>query len=160
MANVDVEVFSPWNAVGPLKAIAAAAGTAAVLSGKSGHTGKEGAATAPAEVKESSDHSADLITLVEAGPECSTNGSAALAGKDAAADATSFAELCNTGSAWSWTNWLVKLYRYTLLVIKQVYLLFMTLTLPTNQLMVSYHSLAKQLQACQLCNRTQHVCRG
>lgn len=48
----------------------------------------------------------------------------------------SFEQLCNDGSRWTWDNWGVKLYRWTLMCIKQLYLIFMTLTLPTNFLMV------------------------
>jgi hypothetical protein len=48
-----------------------------------------------------------------------------------------FDQLCNSGSAWTWSNFWVKLYRYTLLLTKQVYLIFMTLSLRTNHLMVS-----------------------
>jgi len=58
-----------------------------------------------------------------------------------------FEQLCNDGSQWSWANWVTKLYRWTLLVIKEVYLILMTLSLPTNFLMV------RVLQAY-----TQHAC--
>jgi hypothetical protein len=57
--------------------------------------------------------------------------------KSSEAEAAEFAQLCNEGWAWSWANLKVKIYRYTILVIKQVYLIFMTLSLPTNHLMVS-----------------------
>lgn len=49
---------------------------------------------------------------------------------------SAFNQLCNEGWAWSRKNLLVKIYRFTLLIIKQVYLLFMTLSMPTNHLMV------------------------
>jgi hypothetical protein len=58
--------------------------------------------------------------------------------KSSEAEAAEFAQLCNEGWAWSWSNLKVKIYRYTILVIKQVYLIFMTLSLPTNHLMVSH----------------------
>jgi hypothetical protein len=51
-------------------------------------------------------------------------------------DAT-FDQLCNSGSAWTWSNCLVKLYRHTFGLLKQIYLIFMTLSLRTNHLMVS-----------------------
>lgn len=49
----------------------------------------------------------------------------------------SFEELCNDGSAWSWANWKVKVYRWTLLWIKQVYLIWLAMSVPTNHIMVS-----------------------
>jgi hypothetical protein len=51
-----------------------------------------------------------------------------------------FDQLCNSGYAWTWSNFWVKLYRYTLLRTKQIYLIFMTLSLRTNHLMVSHSS--------------------
>jgi hypothetical protein len=59
---------------------------------------------------------------------------AAPAGADA--DLPPFESLCNDGSAWEWGNLRVKIYRWTILCIKQVYLIFMTLSCPTNHLMV------------------------
>lgn len=52
-----------------------------------------------------------------------------------------FGQLCNDGSAWTWSNFLVKLYRHTLGLLKQIYLMFMTLSLRTNHLMVRSSSL-------------------
>lgn len=49
----------------------------------------------------------------------------------------SFEELCNDGSAWTWANWTIKLYRWTVLWIKQLYLFFLAFSVPTNHLMVS-----------------------
>lgn len=48
-----------------------------------------------------------------------------------------FDQLCNDGAAWTWSNFVVKLYRNTLGLLKQLYLIFMTLSLRTNHLMVS-----------------------
>jgi hypothetical protein len=48
-----------------------------------------------------------------------------------------FDQLCNSGSAWTRSNFVVKLYRHTLGLLKQIYLIFMTLSLRTNHLMVS-----------------------
>eukprot|EP00878_Enallax_costatus_P005382 GHUV01005651.1.p1 GENE.GHUV01005651.1~~GHUV01005651.1.p1 ORF type:complete len:416 (+),score=35.67 GHUV01005651.1:422-1669(+) len=56
---------------------------------------------------------------------------------------SSFSELCNEGRTWSWSNAVVKIYRYTLLLIKQVYLLFMTLSMPTNHLMLNMRTLPR-----------------
>lgn len=52
-------------------------------------------------------------------------------------EAAEFDQICHQGWAWSWANLRVKIYRFTILIIKQVYLIFMTLSLPTNHLMVS-----------------------
>jgi hypothetical protein len=49
----------------------------------------------------------------------------------------SFEQLCNDGSDWTWANWRVKLYRWTLLFIKEVYLFWLAASVPTNHLMVS-----------------------
>lgn len=53
----------------------------------------------------------------------------------------SFEELCHGGffMRWTWSNWLVKLYRLTLLLIKQIYLFWLALpfSMPTNHVMVS-----------------------
>jgi hypothetical protein len=49
----------------------------------------------------------------------------------------SFGQLCNDGSQWTWANWRVKVYRWTLLCIKQVYLIWLAfMSVPTNHLMV------------------------
>jgi hypothetical protein len=49
----------------------------------------------------------------------------------------SFEELCNDGSRWTAANWGVKLYRWTLLITKQIYLIWLAvMSVPTNHLMV------------------------
>lgn len=51
-----------------------------------------------------------------------------------------FDQLCHTGMAWNHKNFLIKIWRYTLVPIKEVYLPLMTWGLPTNFLMVSSSS--------------------
>jgi hypothetical protein len=53
-----------------------------------------------------------------------------------ALDALPFEALCNGGWRWTVSNWPVKLYRWLLGWYKQLYLLLVTLSLPTNHLMV------------------------
>lgn len=48
-----------------------------------------------------------------------------------------FSEICHSGLAWNWKNCLIKIWRYTIVPIKEVYLPLMTWGLPTNFLMVS-----------------------
>lgn len=48
-----------------------------------------------------------------------------------------FSELCNSGSAITSRNFLVKLWRYCIAPLKQLYLPFITNNMPTNYLMVS-----------------------
>jgi hypothetical protein len=62
---------------------------------------------------------------------------------------TSFDLLCNNGAKWSWANWRVKLYRWTLLWPKAVYLAFLVLSVPTNYLMVSFSHLGKGFLAAK-----------
>jgi hypothetical protein len=50
---------------------------------------------------------------------------------------SSFEQLCNDGAQWSWANWRVKLYRWTLLLLKEIYLFWLAASVPTNHLMVS-----------------------
>jgi hypothetical protein len=47
-----------------------------------------------------------------------------------------FSQLCNGGLAVTRRNWLVKLWRYTIVPTKQLYLPWMFTGLPTNYLMV------------------------
>lgn len=58
----------------------------------------------------------------------------------AVADA-SFEDLCHGGffTRWTWSNWLVKVNRLTLMIIKQIYLFWLALpfSTPTNHVMVS-----------------------
>lgn len=57
---------------------------------------------------------------------------------DAQLAKSSFEQLCHDGSAWSWRNWRVKVWRYTLMMTKQIYLVWLAiLSVPTNHLMVS-----------------------
>jgi hypothetical protein len=47
-----------------------------------------------------------------------------------------FEQLCNGGWGWTWSNCLVKLNRYFLVFLKQIFILWGSLSLPTNHLMV------------------------
>uniref|UniRef100_A0A383WF02 S-adenosyl-L-methionine-dependent methyltransferase n=1 Tax=Tetradesmus obliquus TaxID=3088 RepID=A0A383WF02_TETOB len=58
-------------------------------------------------------------------------------------EAAEFDQICHQGWAWSWANLRVKIYRFTILIIKQVYLIFMTLSLPTNHLMLTFRTLPR-----------------
>jgi hypothetical protein len=71
--------------------------------------------------------------------------------KSSDAEAAEFDQICNEGWAWTWSNLCVKIYRFTILIIKQIYLIFMTLSLPTNHLMVRQagERLALQLHCIQ-----------
>eukprot|EP00879_Flechtneria_rotunda_P000635 GHRR01000748.1.p1 GENE.GHRR01000748.1~~GHRR01000748.1.p1 ORF type:complete len:385 (+),score=106.17 GHRR01000748.1:472-1626(+) len=51
-----------------------------------------------------------------------------------------FDELCNSGAQVTSRNWLNKLYRYTLLPTKEIYLPFMTWGMPTNYLMLTFRT--------------------
>ncbi|KAF8059655.1 S-adenosyl-L-methionine-dependent methyltransferase [Scenedesmus sp. PABB004] len=64
-------------------------------------------------------------------------------GADGAASAAAFDALCNAGAVWGWDNWRVKAYRYTLMLLKQIYLPFMTRALPTNHLMLTFRTLTR-----------------
>jgi hypothetical protein len=77
-----------------------------------------------------------------AGPEQQQEEAAVLQASSSSSSSSSlqdatFDQLCNSGSAWTWSNCLVKLYRHTFGLLKQIYLIFMTLSLRTNHLMVS-----------------------
>jgi hypothetical protein len=65
--------------------------------------------------------------------------------KSSDAEAAEFEQICNEGWGWTWSNLRVKIYRFTILIIKQIYLIFMTLSLPTNHLMVSSCSWCERL---------------
>ncbi|WIA41967.1 hypothetical protein OEZ86_009270 [Tetradesmus obliquus] len=54
-----------------------------------------------------------------------------------------FDQLCNDGAAWTWSNFVVKLYRNTLGLLKQLYLIFMTLSLRTNHLMLTFRTMTR-----------------
>jgi hypothetical protein len=86
------------------------------------------AAAAPAGPEQQQDVAEDAVLQA-------TSSSCSPSSQDA-----EFDQLCNSGSAWTWSNFWVKLYRYTLLLTKQFYLIFMTLSLRTNHLMVSSSS--------------------
>lgn len=70
----------------------------------------------------------------------------------AAASPRAFDQLCNGGWALRWDNWKVKLYRWTILCIKQVYLIFMTLSLPTNYLMLTFRTLPRDFDEPNSCD--------
>lgn len=57
-----------------------------------------------------------------------------------------FDKICHTGMAWNHKNFLIKIWRYTIVPIKEVYLPLMTWGLPTNFLMVSCCMLYKTIQ--------------
>lgn len=95
----------------------------------------------------SSGRSSDTVELAPGGreelpsevpsPRSQTPESAPSAYAAELESSTTFSDFCNDGRAWTWTNLLVKINRWTVSMIKQVYLIFMTLSLPTNHLMVS-----------------------
>lgn len=91
-------------------------------------------AAAPAGVEEQSDENASPRSATSDTADATAVVEAPLDDKEVS---NAFSKYCNEGWQWSWGNALVKIYRFTLLIIKQVYLLFMTLSLPTNHLMVS-----------------------
>lgn len=51
-----------------------------------------------------------------------------------------FSEICHSGLAWNWKNCLIKIWRYTIVPIKEVYLPLMTWGLPTNFLMLTWRT--------------------
>ena len=111
---------------------------------------------------------ADIAAAADAGPSPTAAAAAAqparhtgLVGASAAAGEdlsdASFEQLCNDGSQWSWSNWQVKLYRWTPLWVKQIYLFVMTLTLPTNFLMVSVTGAPSNFFARVMAVRCTHM---
>jgi hypothetical protein len=78
-------------------------------------------------------------TVKAASPPEQADAAAPALAVDAAGDsaASQFQVLCNDGSTWTWSNCWTKLMRFSVMVLKQIYLLFVTMSLPTNHLMVS-----------------------
>ncbi|KAF6252543.1 hypothetical protein COO60DRAFT_516990 [Scenedesmus sp. NREL 46B-D3] len=94
---------------------------------------KVSAGTAGADISISGKKGLHLEPLSPAGPLEHTDETPSPMSSEA--EAAEFAELCHQGWAWTWANLRVKIYRFTILIIKQVYLIFMTLSMPTNHLM-------------------------
>lgn len=98
----------------------------------------------PSDLSSAADHSSNSSTSSSPTAAKAAVGATAHSGLGRAAPAfdvagASFEELCNDGSQWTWANWRVKVYRWTLLCIKQIYLIWLAfMSVPTNHLMVSF----------------------
>lgn len=92
-----------------------------------------------AAVRDELPHVPNPLAGTISGPLLSTNQSA-LTGWDDVKDDTPFDQLCNTGAKLTSKNFLVKLNRYTLVPLKEIYLPFMTWGLPTNFLMLTFRT--------------------
>lgn len=91
-------------------------------------------------------------TVKAASPPEQADAAAPALAVDAAGDsaAAQFQVLCNDGSTWTWSNCWTKLMRFSVMVLKQIYLLFVTMSLPTNHLMVSPVRRRQPWSACSL----------
>eukprot|EP00775_Hariotina_reticulata_P003817 gene3817-4075_t len=72
--------------------------------------------------------------------------------------AAQFHVLCNDGSTWTWRNCWTKLMRFTFAVLKQIYLLFVTMSLPTNHLMLTFRTFMRDFDDPH-CNADHLACK-